>query len=101
MNVNLKDVTSAKIIWFVRMNLRAVTNKIYKVKVKLCCTSSNVIFLISCKLCKEQYASSAFKGHFKPRFRVHKGDVIIDKDRCDVVKHFITKCNNGSKVAKH
>ena len=78
-----------------------VTGKTYKVRGKLCCTSSNVIYLISCKLCQEQYAGSAFKDHFKPRFRVHKGDVIIDKDRCDVTKHFITKCTNGSKVAKH
>ena len=31
-----------------------VTGKTYKMGAKLCCTSSNVIYLISCKLCKEQ-----------------------------------------------
>ena len=32
----------------------SVTGKTYKMRGKLCCTSSNVIYLISCKLCKEQ-----------------------------------------------
>ena len=49
-----------------------VTGKTYKVKGKLYCTSSNAIYLISCKLCKEQYEGSAFKDNFKPRFKVHK-----------------------------
>lgn len=47
----------------------------------MCCTSSNVICLISCKICKEQYVGHAFQDNFKPRYRVHKTDVIIDKDR--------------------
>ena len=57
-----------------------------------------MIYLISCKLCKEQYVGSAFKDNFKPRFRVHKSDVITGKDRCGVAKHFLTKCTNGNKV---
>ena len=56
-----------------------VTGKTYKNRGKLYCTGSNVICLISCKLCKEQYVSSAFKGNFKPRFRVHKSDIIAGK----------------------
>ena len=64
---------------------------------KLCCTSFNVIYLISCKLCKEQYVGSTFKDNVKPRFRVHKSDVITGKDRCGVAKHFLTKCT-GNKV---
>ena len=39
----------------------AVTGKTYKVRGKLCCTSSNVIYLISCKLCKEQYIGFALR----------------------------------------
>ena len=77
----------------------AATGKTYKVRGKLCYTSSNVIYLIRWKLCKEQYIGSGFKDNFKPRFRVHKSDVITDKDRCSVVKHFFTKCTNGNKVA--
>ena len=75
-----------------------VTGKTCKVGGKLCCTSSNVIYLISCKLCKEQYVGSTFKDNFKPRFRVHKSDVITGKDRCGVAKHFLTKCTDGNKV---
>ena len=56
-----------------------------------------MIYLI-CKLCKEQCASSAFKDNFKPRFRVHKNDVITGKERCGVAEHFLTKCTNGNKV---
>ena len=76
-----------------------VTGKTYKVRGKLFCTSSNVIYLISCKLCKEQYVGSAFKDNFKSRFRVHKSDVITGKDRCGVTKHFFTKFSNSNKVA--
>ena len=50
----------------------------YKARGKLCCTSTNVIYLISCKQSKEQYTGSAFKDNFKPRFRVHKSDVITE-----------------------
>ena len=75
-----------------------VTGKTYKVRGKLCCASSNVIYLINCKLCKEQCVGSAFKDNYKPKFRVHKSDVKTGKDRCGVAKHFLTKCTNGSKV---
>ena len=75
-----------------------VTGKTYKVRVKLCCTSSNVIYPISRKLCKEQDIGSPFKDNFKSRFRVRKGDVITGKDRCGVTKHFLTKCTDGNNV---
>ena len=65
---------------------------------KLCCISSNVIYLISWKLCKEEYVGSALQDNFKPRFRVHKSDVITGKNRCGVAKHSFTKCTNGNKV---
>ena len=55
-------------------------------------SSSNVIYLIICKPCKEQYAGSTFKEDFKPGFRIHKSDVITGKDICGVAKHFLTKC---------
>ena len=79
-NVNLEDVTSAS-FWSVRMNLHVqlVAGRTCKVRDKLCCTSCNVIYLINCKLCKEQYEDFAFKGKFKPRFRVHKRDVKLVK----------------------
>ena len=58
-----------------------------------------MIYLISCKLCKEQHVGPAFKDNFRPRFRVHKSDVITGKDRCGVAKQFLTKCTNGNEVA--
>ena len=58
---------------------------------ELCWTSSNVIYLISCKLCKEQYVGPEFKDNFKTRFRVHKSDAVTGKDKCGVAKHFLTK----------
>ena len=42
-NVNLKDVTSAKTIWSAEMNLRPRYWKTFIVRGKLCCTSSNAI----------------------------------------------------------
>ena len=75
-----------------------VTGKTYKVRGKLCWSSSNVVHLISCKLCKERYVGFAFKDNFKPCFRVYKSDIITGKDRCVVVKHFFTKCAEGNKV---
>ena len=70
----------------------------------LFCTSSCVIYLISYKLCKEQYVGStfqvgsAFQDAFKSRFTVHKSDAITGKDSCDVAKHFLIKCTDGNKV---
>ena len=69
-----------------------VTGKTYKVRGKLNCNSHNVIYLVNCKLCGEQYIGSASGDNFKPRFRVHKSDIITGKDRCGVAKHFLTKC---------
>ena len=75
-----------------------VTGKTYKIRRKLCCTSSNVIYLISWKLCKEQNEGSPFTDNFNPRFRVHKSDVIIGKDRCGVAKRFLNKYTKGNKA---
>ena len=46
-----------------------VTGKTYKVKGNLSCYEANVVYLISCKLRKDQFVGSAYKNSFKPRFR--------------------------------
>ena len=56
------------------------TGKTYKVRGDLTCKSDNVISLISCKKCKQQYVGS--DSNFKPRFRVHKSDINTGKVRC-------------------
>ena len=49
----------------------------------------NVIYLISCTNCDEQYVSSA--ANLKKRFRIHKSDISTRKDRCRVARHFNNK----------
>ena len=61
--------------YLVCKNEFTVPSKIYEVRGKLCYNSSNVIYMIRCKLCKKQYAGFAFKDNFKPSFRIHKSDV--------------------------
>ena len=75
-----------------------VTGKKYKVRGNLSCKSLNVVYLITCKKCKQQYVGSALKDNFKARFRVHKSDINTGKDRCGVAKHFLTKCCAGGKL---
>ena len=48
----------------------SVTNKKYYIKGDLHCNSTNVVYLITCKHCLEQYVGSA--TNFKNRFRVTK-----------------------------
>ena len=68
------------------------TGKTYKVRGDLTCKSDNVVYLISCKKCKQQYVGSAFESNFKPKFRVHKSYFNTDKDRCGEAKHFLNNC---------
>ena len=68
------------------------TGKTYKVRGDLTCKSNNVVYLINCKKCKQQYVGSAFENSFKPRFRVHKSDTNAGKVRCGVAKHFLNNC---------
>ena len=56
------------------------TGKTYKARGHLTCKSDSVVYLISCKKCKQQYAAYAFKNNFKPRFSVHKSDINTNKD---------------------
>ena len=79
------------------MNLRAVTCKTYKASGKFHCTNSNLIYLISFKLCKEQYVGAGFKENVQARNRVHNS-VRIGKDRCAVAKHFLIRYTDGNKV---
>ena len=69
-----------------------VTNKKYHIKNDFDCNSMNVIYLISCTNCNEQYVGSAID--FKKRFRIHKSDINTKKDRCGVARHFNNKCRH-------
>ena len=67
-----------------------VTGSFYIVRGNLPCSSSNVIYLNSCKNCEDQYMGSAID--FKARFRIHRSDIKTEKDRCDTARHFNNKC---------
>ena len=54
--------------------------------------------MINFKLCKNQYALSAYKNNFNSRFRVHKSDINTGKDNCGVAKLFLIKCTDVGKI---
>ena len=66
-----------------------VTGKSYFIRGQLNCESINVIYLITCSKCLEQYVGSAAK--FKTRFRIHKSDIKTKKERCGSDRHFNSK----------
>ena len=66
------------------------TGKSYFIRGQLNCESINVIYLITCSKCLEQYVGSAVK--FKSRFRIHKSDIKTKKERCGSARHFNSKC---------
>ena len=65
----------------------SVTNRRYYTRGVLHCNCNNVIYLITCKNCLEQYVDSA--TNFKNRFRTHESDIKTSKDRRGTAKHFI------------
>ena len=67
-----------------------VKNKKYYINNDFDCDCMNVIYLISCTNCKEQYVGSAID--FKKCFRIHKSDINTKKERCGVARHFTNKC---------
>ena len=69
-----------------------VTNKKYYINNDFDCNCKNVIYLISCTNCNEQYVGSAID--FKKRFRIHKSDINTKKDRFGVVHHFTNECRD-------
>ena len=67
-----------------------VKGKTYFIKGKSSCNSFNVVYLITCSNCREQYVGSAI--NFKQRFRIHKSDIKTNKDRFGTARHFNNKC---------
>ena len=58
------------------------------------CESTNVVYLITCMKCLEQYVGSAIK--FKSRFRIHRSDIKTKKNCCGTARHFNDKWCNSS-----
>ena len=74
----------------------SVTNRRYYTRGVLHCNCNNVIYLLTCKNCLKQYVGSA--TNFKNRFRIHKSDIKINKNRCGTAKHFNGKCKNDNNI---
>ena len=79
---------------FENMFTCTVSGKKYFVKGELHCNSCNVIYLVECSNCKQQYIGSAL--NFKQRFRIHKSDIKTNKDRCGTARHFNNVCCHPS-----
>ena len=79
---------------FENMFTCTVTGKKYFVKGELHCNSCNVIYLVECSNCKQQYIGSAL--NFKQRFRIHKSDIKTNKDCCGTARHFNNVCCHPS-----
>ena len=50
-----------------------VIGRVYNIRGKLTCNTPNVVYLISCSNCYDQYEASSLD--FKSRFRIHKSDI--------------------------
>ena len=60
-----------------------VTGKTYFMKGYCSSNSKNVIYLITCDKCKDEYIGSAVD--FKPRCMVHKSDIKIKNEPLDIL----------------
>ena len=69
------------------------TGRSYDIKQNISCTTSNLIYLITCKRCSLQYVGST-SNEFKVRFRNHKSAMKTNKKTCETAIHF-----NASKHA--
>ena len=59
----------------------------YFIKSDFQCTSSSVVYLVSCKRCHLRYVGST-KTEFKLRFRNHKSAMRTNKKTCEVAVHY-------------
>ena len=67
-----------------------LTGKTYFIKGDPSCNSKNVIYLITCDKCQDEYIGSAVA--FKLCSRAHKSDIKTKKERCGTSRHFNEKC---------
>ena len=70
------------------------TKRKYKIRGFLICNTKNIIYLIVCKCCSEQYIGSS--TGFKERFRISKSDINTSKIRCGVASHLLNVCKSAT-----
>ena len=74
----------------------SVTNRKHYTRRILHCNCNNVIYLITCKNCREQYVGSA--TNFMSRFEIHESGIKTNKDRCRTAKNFDGMYKNGNNI---
>ena len=92
---NKCDISKNYLICFNQFTC-SVTNRRYDTTGFLHWNCNNIIYLITCKNCLEQYVDSA--TNFKNRFRTHESDIKTNKDRRGTAKHFNSMCKNNSNI---
>ena len=74
----------------------SVTNRRNFTRGVLYCNCNNVIYLITCKNCLQQFVGAA--TNFKNCFRIHKSDIKTNKDRCGMAQNFHGMCKNDNNI---
>jgi len=64
------------------------TGELITINQKICCTDSNVIYVIECSLCLSQYVGRT-SGQFRTRMNAHRSS--IGKSQTAIAKHFELK----------
>ena len=67
-----------------------VTGKTYFIKRDFSFNGKNVIYLITCDKCNDEYVGSVVV--FKSCFRVYKSEIKIKKGRCGISEPFNEEC---------
>ena len=78
------------------------TNKSYRINYGLNCNSTNVVYMLICRVCGLQYVGSTITS-FRSRFNNHKNRINFhskasdsDKDKDDLIyKHFCSEGHHG------
>ena len=65
-----------------------VTGRVYNIGGKLTCNTHDVVYLISCSNCYDQYVGSVLD--FRNRFRIYKSDIKAKKDWCGAARYLKT-----------
>ena len=94
---NKQDICKSFLVSDTKFKCKVI-GRVYNIRGKFTCNTPNVIYLISCLNCYDQYAGSALD--FKSRFRIYKSDIKTKKDRCGTARHFNTKCTDSSNPHK-
>ena len=69
-----------------------VTGKVYYIKGEMNCESTNIIYLMTCINCLEQYPGSAIK--IESRFKIDKSGIRTKKNCCGTARRLNIKCCN-------